>query len=348
MTAMVQLSGIDQGLLARLLGASGVKGAVPAGEVSPEALQAQLNRFLDELRASPEKLTPELQALLAQLLGGGNNLPDLSEAAPVDGKTLPPFAALALALSGAGAVAEDAGPVPGQRLPEVDTAETKESLQAFQQLLQEPKGKFGTVLSGAVREQLDGLLTQMASRAPAELANQPVAAGIPGGPVPGGMPPGSPGPVLSQNLLSMPVPQAVADPAWGAALGERLIWMVKGDHQLAELKISPPNLGPLEVRLNINHDQASVSFVSHHPAVRDAIEAAMPRLREMLAEQSINLVQADVGSGRQQDPGSAGAGGQGAGGLASDGDPDASITASPEGSSHAGLQRGIGLLDLFA
>jgi flagellar hook-length control protein FliK len=219
-------------------------------------------------------------------------------------------------------------------------------LQTFQQLLEDPKGKFGNVLNSAMREQLEAVLNQLSARSQAVAQTaQPVAAGALGMAAPAGVQ----GSALSQNLLSMPVPQAVTDPAWGAALGERLIWMAKGDHQMAELKISPPNLGPLEVKLNINHDQASVSFVSHHAAVRDAIESAIPRLREMLAEQSINLVQADVGSGRQHDPGSAGGDGQGLAGFLSDADQDPALAGgSPEDASTAGMQRGLGLLDLFA
>jgi len=123
--------------------------------------------------------------------------------------------------------------------------------------------------------------------------------------------------------------------------------MAKGDHQVAQLKITPPNLGVIEVRLNINHDQASVSFVSHHALVRDAIESAMPRLREMLAEQALDLVQTDVSSG-QQDV-SQHSSGSGTGMPASAGmfeqarEGTDGMTAAAEGA-----QRGLGLLDLFA
>jgi flagellar hook-length control protein FliK len=81
------------------------------------------------------------------------------------------------------------------------------------------------------------------------------------------------------------------------------MWMANQNHQVAELHLNPPNLGPLEVRLTINNDQASALFVSQHSAVRDAIESAMPRLREMLADNGITLGNASVGSeslGQQQ------------------------------------------------
>lgn len=151
---------------------------------------------------------------------------------------------------------------------------------------------------------------------------------------------------LTGSLLSMNLPQTVGSPDWGPAVGERLIWMVKGDQQMAQLKISPPNLGPLEVKLTINNDQASVSFVSNHAAVRDALEAAIPRLREMFGQESLNLANVDVGSGQQRqahgDTGQAAAWAAGR----DDGDGVAEpLTGMPEGLVDAS---GMGLIDLFA
>ena len=99
---------------------------------------------------------------------------------------------------------------------------------------------------------------------------------------------------LANSLLDMGVPQPVATKGWGAAIGERLMWMVKGDRQAARLKLNPPNLGPLEVRVSVNQDQTSVSFLAQHAVVRDALEAALPRLREMFDQQSMQLVRADI------------------------------------------------------
>jgi len=55
------------------------------------------------------------------------------------------------------------------------------------------------------------------------------------------------------------------------------------------MHLNPPELGPLQITLTITNDQASAQFVSQHAAVREAIDAAMPRLREMLAEGGITL-----------------------------------------------------------
>jgi flagellar hook-length control protein FliK len=99
-----------------------------------------------------------------------------------------------------------------------------------------------------------------------------------------------------EPLPALPVAPRVGSAEWGGAVGERVVWMANQSHQVAELHLNPPNLGPLEVRLTISNDQATALFVSHHSAVREAIETALPRLREMLADNGIMLGNVTVGS----------------------------------------------------
>ena len=99
-----------------------------------------------------------------------------------------------------------------------------------------------------------------------------------------------------ESLPALPVAPRVGSAEWGGAVGEKIVWMANQSHQVAELHLNPPNLGPLEVRLTISNDQASALFVSPHSAVREAIETALPRLREMLADNGIMLGNVTVGS----------------------------------------------------
>lgn len=77
-------------------------------------------------------------------------------------------------------------------------------------------------------------------------------------------------------------------------LGERIVWLSSHHALRAEIALNPPHLGPLEVRLSLGGGEAGAQFFSPHAPVREAIEAAMPRLREMLAEVGISLGQAQV------------------------------------------------------
>lgn len=100
----------------------------------------------------------------------------------------------------------------------------------------------------------------------------------------------------AETLVALPVAPKVGSAAWGGAVGERVVWMANQSHQVAELHLNPPNLGPLEVRLTVSNDQATAMFVTQHSAVREAIETALPRLREMLADNGIMLGNVTVGS----------------------------------------------------
>jgi flagellar hook-length control protein FliK len=99
-----------------------------------------------------------------------------------------------------------------------------------------------------------------------------------------------------EPLPALAVAPRVGSAEWGGVVGEKVVWMASQSHQVAELHLNPPNLGPLEVRLTISNDQASALFVSPHSAVREAIETALPRLREMLADNGIMLGNVTVGS----------------------------------------------------
>lgn len=87
---------------------------------------------------------------------------------------------------------------------------------------------------------------------------------------------------------------SVGTTAWGQALGEKVVWMAAGTQQTASLTLNPPNLGPLQIVVNVTNDQATASFFSAQPEVRQALEAAFPRLREMMSEAGIQLGQATV------------------------------------------------------
>ena len=87
----------------------------------------------------------------------------------------------------------------------------------------------------------------------------------------------------------------VRDVAWGEQLGQRLQLMASNRLQSAEIRLSPAELGPLRVQVAIDDGAANVSFHAQHTITREAIEQALPRLREMLAENGIALNQADIG-----------------------------------------------------
>ncbi len=97
-------------------------------------------------------------------------------------------------------------------------------------------------------------------------------------------------PSISQSI-DFPVMEA----GWDKAMSERVLLMANGRLQNAEIRLMPRELGPLRVEVKVDDGVASVSFHTQHAITRDAIEHALPRLREMLAEQGLSLGQTSVG-----------------------------------------------------
>lgn len=88
--------------------------------------------------------------------------------------------------------------------------------------------------------------------------------------------------------------------AWPKQLGDRVVWMTAQGQQTAEIHLNPPQLGPMQISLSIQGDQTTATFVSAHAEVRQAIQDAMPQLRDALASAGISLGQANVNAQTQQ------------------------------------------------
>lgn len=83
---------------------------------------------------------------------------------------------------------------------------------------------------------------------------------------------------------------------WHDEMGQKLTWMIGNNRQQADLVLTPPQLGRVEVSLTMNGDQATAIFTSANPAVREALENSLHRLREVLADAGVSLGQTHVGS----------------------------------------------------
>lgn len=101
----------------------------------------------------------------------------------------------------------------------------------------------------------------------------------------------------AQGPQSNKIAPQVGNPGWDQALGQKVLWMVQGAQQSATLTLNPPDLGPMQVTLQVSNNQATANFTAHQPEVRHALEAAMPRLREMLNDAGIQLGQSNVSAG---------------------------------------------------
>lgn len=160
----------------------------------------------------------------------------------------------------------------------------------------------------------------------------------------------APGRTTSQDAAPV-ISQAVGSPGWTEEVGNHVAWLANRSESKAELVLTPPQMGRIEVSLSVKGDQATANFASANPVVREALEAALPRLREVLADAGIQLGQAQVSAenarqwAQQEKHGDNSASDQNRGNT-----ENAAISRVSSGSLSTGtvLKTGRGFVDVFA
>lgn len=83
-------------------------------------------------------------------------------------------------------------------------------------------------------------------------------------------------------------------------LRERVQIMVRQNIQVAEVRLDPAELGQMQIRVNLQQEQASVQFIVQQQQTKELVEQQMPRLRELLQQQGIQLGEGQVQQQQQQ------------------------------------------------
>ncbi len=162
----------------------------------------------------------------------------------------------------------------------------------------------GSTRAAGFTEQLaaHGSAVPIGTQAPADPAGQlPMApagaAAVPPATIPApsaavAPPANTPAPVVADLNLTHPL----SHPDWQQAVATRVIWIANQDLQAAQIKLTPAHLGPIEVRIALHQDRADVWFSATSQPVREALDAALPRLRDMFSQQGLQLGQAAITS----------------------------------------------------
>lgn len=97
--------------------------------------------------------------------------------------------------------------------------------------------------------------------------------------------------VTQQFQLNTPLQQK----QWGTEFTQRISMMISnGQQQVAEMRLNPARLGSIGVRIQIEDDKANISFLTSHQSVKEAIEVSLPRLKDQLEQQGLDLGDVDV------------------------------------------------------
>lgn len=140
----------------------------------------------------------------------------------------------------------------------------------------------------------------------------------------------TPGPSESLNMTAA---------RWGDALANRLGWMIDSDLGEARIRLNPPELGALDVKISMVEEKAFVQLFASEPAAKDLLESALPKLRELLGAGGIELADASVNDRKHGSPATS--------------DKDSRAQNNPDAESQDPLDDRVkrppsGLIDLFA
>lgn len=103
------------------------------------------------------------------------------------------------------------------------------------------------------------------------------------------------GQATNPTMLAVPTP--LSSPTWATDFSRQFVTLAQGNptqFHAAELRLDPPDLGPVRITLHISDSVAQAVFVSPHAVVRQTIENALPQLQQQLAQAGLSLGQANV------------------------------------------------------
>jgi flagellar hook-length control protein FliK len=104
------------------------------------------------------------------------------------------------------------------------------------------------------------------------------------------------------SIAHAAVGATVGTPAFADELAQRVVMFTGQKVQRADIAVTPADLGPIAVSIEVRGQEATLAFAASSHTTRAAIEDALPRLRDMLSAQGLQLAGTHVGSEPRRDP----------------------------------------------
>ncbi|ULN64988.1 flagellar hook-length control protein FliK [Vibrio gigantis] len=111
-------------------------------------------------------------------------------------------------------------------------------------------------------------------------------------------------PTRAEIQAAQQVPLQLTKELANEQVAEKVQMMMSKNLKNLDIRLDPPELGQMKIRMTMNNDVANVHFTVSNQQARDVIEQTLPRLREMLAQQGLQLADSSVqqqNSGQGQD-----------------------------------------------
>jgi flagellar hook-length control protein FliK len=94
---------------------------------------------------------------------------------------------------------------------------------------------------------------------------------------------------------SLNIAANVASPSFSQELGQQVVWLGGQEIKQAQIRLNPQSLGPLDVKVSVEHGRVDVVFAAQHPATVTAVQQSLAQLNQMLGGQGLSLGQTSVG-----------------------------------------------------
>lgn len=297
-----------------LIPSSKTAASAPCGcvESSPETLFRDVladENLLTEVMAKLKEVLPEeVYAQIEEMVEAGNELPlaaIFSSESPLFNQDLSKIQENIKLYGGQITAFVDSVNKISENLPKPNGNAADKALDNLGRTISEALSQISTKSEGLGKQIQELLAAAKADLAASDAGTKlimPTASGVDGsvtqstalGTAISGL--AQPSNIQANSLLATPPPitSAMGGESWSQAMGDRIMWMVGKGVQAASIRINPPHMGPIQVQLSVQNDQANVHMLVQHGAVKEALDAAMPRLREMLNESNLQLVNVDV------------------------------------------------------
>ena len=90
-------------------------------------------------------------------------------------------------------------------------------------------------------------------------------------------------------VLKLDTQLPVHTPRFAEGMSQQVVVLAQHGIQQAQMSLSPPEFGPVDVRITFANDEASVQLAAPTAVAREAIQEALPRLKEMMEQSGVRL-----------------------------------------------------------
>ena len=106
--------------------------------------------------------------------------------------------------------------------------------------------------------------------------------------------------IQKNNVLLQQETISIFKKDFADAVKDKVMVMINQKLQQFDITLDPPEFGSMQVRVNLQGEQAAVNFIVQNQQAKDALEENMHKLKNMLAEQGVDVGGTNVEQQNQQ------------------------------------------------